>query len=112
MVHVAAAHLGAPDHPQGGSLMHTRSKFPIPLLLSLLLSACGGGISGTYEGGMGTIKFESGKAYATLMQVTREMDYRTEGDKVVLRSPEGDLVLTRHADGSLDTPWGSMKKSE
>ena len=90
--------------------MHTR--FLAPALAALLLVACGGGVSGTYQGGMGSIKFESGNAYATLMQVTREMDYRTDGDKIILRSPEGDLVLTRDADGSLDTPWGKMKKRD
>lgn len=92
--------------------MNIRTRLLAPLLATLLLTACGSGMNGTWEGGMGSIKFESGKAYATLMQVTREMDYRTDGDKIILRSPEGDLVLTRDADGSLDTPWGKMKKRD
>jgi len=80
------------------------------VLVALLLAACGSSISGTYAGDMGTIKFESGKAYATLLNATRELNYSTDGNKVVLQSPEGNLVLTRNADGSLDTPWGKMKK--
>jgi hypothetical protein len=40
------------------------------------------------------------------------MKYSTDGDKIVLHSPEGNLVLTRNADGSIDTPWGTMKKTD
>ncbi|TAN05226.1 MAG: hypothetical protein EPN38_11380 [Rhodanobacteraceae bacterium] len=91
--------------------MNLRIRWLAPLLATLLLVACSGGVSGTYEGGFGSIKFESGKAYATLMGITRQLDYSTDRDKVVLKSPEGNLVLTRNKDGSLDTPWGTMKKA-
>jgi hypothetical protein len=90
--------------------MNIRTRLLAPLLATLLLAACSGGMSGTYEGEVGSIKFESGKAYATLMGATMEMKYSTDGDKILLHSPQGDLVLTRHADGSIDTPWGTMKK--
>lgn len=92
--------------------MNIRIRLLAPLLATLLLAACGGGVSGTYEGGFGSIKFESGKAYATLMGVTSQLDYSTEGDKIVLKSPQGNLVLTRNKDGSIDTPWGTMKKTD
>ncbi len=92
--------------------MNIRTRLLAPLLGTLLLAACGGGVHGTYEGGFGSIKFESGKAYATLMGITRELDYSTNGDKIVLKSSEGNLVLTRNKDGSLDTPWGRMKKTD
>ncbi|MGH8182874.1 MAG: hypothetical protein ACREPH_04355 [Rhodanobacteraceae bacterium] len=92
--------------------MNIQGKLASMLLASLLLAACGSGISGTYEGGMGSIKFESGKADVTLMGMTRETKYSTNGSKVVLQSPEGNLVLTRNKDGSLDTPWGTMKKTD
>jgi hypothetical protein len=92
--------------------MNIRTRLLAPLLATLILAACGGGMSGTWEGGMGSIRFESGKAYATLLGSTREMKYSTDGDKVVLHSSEGDLVLTRNADGSIDTPWGRMKKKD
>ncbi|MEO6801538.1 MAG: hypothetical protein ABI178_16490 [Rhodanobacter sp.] len=81
-------------------------------LCIVLLAACGDGASGTYEGGMGSISFASGKAEATLMGNTIQMDYTTEGDKIVLHSPQGNLVLKRNADDSLDTPWGTMKKKD
>lgn len=92
--------------------MNTTGKLASMLLASLLLTACGGGISGTYEGGMGSIKFESGKADITLMGQTRETIFNIDGNKIVLHSPQGNLVLTRTKDGSLDTPWGTMKKTD
>lgn len=85
-------------------------KILFPLFAVLLLSACSGGVSGTYEGGMGSLAFASNKVDATLMGNTVEMDYTTDGDKIVLHSPQGNLVLKRNPDGSLDTPWGTMKK--
>jgi hypothetical protein len=92
--------------------MNIRTRFLAPLLATLLLAACGGGMSGTYQGGVGSIKFESGKAYATLVGSTLELEYSTDGDKILLKSPQGNLVLTRNADGSIDTPWGTMKKKD
>lgn len=86
----------------------------LPLLLaSLLLVACSGsGISGTYTGGFGSMTFDAGKVDAKLMGATVEMDYTTDGDKVILHSPQGNLVLTRNKDGSLQTPWGTMRKRD
>jgi hypothetical protein len=93
--------------------MNIRTRFLAPLLATLLLAACGGGMSGTYQGEAGSIKFESGKAYATLGPAsTLELKYSTDGDKILLKSPQGNLVLTRNADGSIDTPWGRMKKTD
>jgi len=90
--------------------MKSRGKILPTLLATLLLAACRGGMSGTYEGGMGSLTFNSGKADATLMGNTIEMDYTTDGNRIVLKSPQGNLVVTRNSDGSLDTPWGTMKK--
>ena len=81
-------------------------------LCTALLAACSSGISGTYEGGLGSIQFSSGKADVTLMGNTVEMDYTTDSDKVILQSPQGNLVLKRNQDGSLDTPWGTIKKKD
>ena len=91
--------------------MNTPGKI-LTTLCVVLLAACGDGVSGTYQGGTGSINFASGKADATLLGNTLEMDYTTDGDKVVLRSPQGNLVLKRNSDGSLDTPWGTMKKKD
>lgn len=90
--------------------MNTRMKICV-VLATAVLAACGGGLSGTYEGGFGSLTFASGKVDAKLMGNTIEMPYTTDGDKIVLQSPQGNLVLTRKPDGSLDTPWGTMKKT-
>jgi hypothetical protein len=93
--------------------MNIRIKFLAPLAIALLLAACSGGISGTYVDSQGNpaMKFSSGKAYLDLGPAgTHEMDYSVDGDKIVLHSPQGNLVLTREPDGSLDTPWGTWKK--
>lgn len=89
--------------------MNTSKKILIVLLVALL-AACGGGMSGTYEGGMGSLTFNGGKADLNAIGNTFEMDYSTDGDKIVLKTPQGNVVVTRNADGSLDTPWGTMKK--
>ena len=91
--------------------MNMHCKYLSILLAGLLVAACsGGGISGTYEGGFGSLTFDSGKVDARLMGATIEMKYTTDGNKVVLQSPQGNLVLTRNKDGSLQTPWGIMRK--
>ncbi len=90
--------------------MTKTSKKTLAVLCTALIAACSSGITGTYEGGLGSIQFSSGKADATLMGNTVEMDYTVDGDKVILQSPQGNLVLKRNQDGSLDTPWGTMKK--
>ncbi|MGH8144733.1 MAG: hypothetical protein ACREPY_00205 [Rhodanobacteraceae bacterium] len=93
--------------------MNIRIKLLAPLAAALLLVACGGGMRGTYEGGLGTITFQSGKADLTMMGSTVEMGYTTDGDKVVLHPATGvALVLKRNRDGSLETPWGTMKRKD
>jgi len=65
-------------------------KTPVQLLAiacTVLLAACGGGLSGTYEGGFGSLTFASGKVDARLMGNTIEMPYTTDGDKIVLKTP-------------------------
>jgi hypothetical protein len=70
-------------------------------------------MSGTYEGRLGSITFHSSKADLTMMGNTVEMGYTTDGDKVVLHPTAGmALVLTRNHDGSLTTPWGTMKPKD
>jgi hypothetical protein len=92
--------------------MNIRRKLLAPLLATAWLAACGNGLSGTYQGAFGSIKFESGKAYATLMGMTSQLDYSTDGDKIILKSPQGNLVLTRNKDGSINSPWGRMTRQD
>ncbi|CAM5248879.1 hypothetical protein [Rhodanobacter lindaniclasticus] len=89
--------------------MKTSRTF-LAVLAAALLAACGGGLSGTYEGEAGTLTFDGSKVDLKTMASTVEMDYSTDGDKILLKMPQGSVVLTRNADGSIDTPWGPMKK--
>jgi len=84
-------------------------RIALPLLCAALLAACGGGINGTYAGNLVSLTFHSGKVEAQMMGQTIAMDYRVDGDKIVLKSPQGDVVITRQSDGSLDTPWGALR---
>lgn len=83
------------------------------LLSAALLAGCGGGMNGTYRTphGLMSIKFDSGKAYVTLPSGTIEAGYEVNGDKVILKNPQGNLVLTREKNGSLDGPMGNMTKT-
>lgn len=91
--------------------MKASRKF-LTILAIALLAACGGGLSGTYEGEAGSLTFDGGKADLKTAFSTIETDYSIDGDKIVLKAPQGNLVLTRNADGSIDTPWGPMKKKD
>ena len=89
-----------------------KTRKTLIVLVTTLLAACGGGLSGTYEGDMGSLTFDGSKADLKTFSSTIEMDYSVDGDKILLKSPQGNLVVTRNADGSLDTPWGPMKKKD
>lgn len=86
--------------------------------LLLLLSACGGGVSGTYEDTMGLtrLRFESGgKVVQTseLSGVERQMRYELEDDRIRMLNPEVEgaaLVLRRVDDDTLSGPMGVTYK--
>lgn len=69
------------------------------LVLPLFLAACGGGISGTYEGSgtgaqamLGHAKLEikgNGDYYATMMDQTVKGTYEQDGDKVLFDHGNG-----------------------
>jgi hypothetical protein len=76
---------------------------------AVLLTACGQpAISGVYEDAMGITRYEfhrGGKVYMTVLGTTVAAEYRLDGDKVLVTSPQGTLVLTRQ-DGRLFGPMG------
>ena len=77
--------------------MAERSK-TLGALLALLLSACGGGMSGTYEeeNGLGTLDFrEDGTVYVSVLGVTVAGEYELDGERVIIAGPNGEQVLTR-----------------
>lgn len=89
-------------------------SFAAIALSAVLLAGCGGGMDGTYKtsDGLMTIKFDSGKAYVTLPGGTTEASYKADGDKLILENPQGNLVLTRGKDGSLENgPMGTLSKT-
>ncbi len=94
--------------------MKAFEKILLTLLATLLLAACGGGMSGSYEGGDGLVAltFHGSRVDARVMGATHELSCSTDGDKVILESPQGKLVVTRNTDGSLDTPWGPLRKKD
>lgn len=90
--------------------MNTRTALLAPLLASLLLAACGGGLSGTYTDPMGisSYTFEpGGKVEMSAMGASVEMPYEVDGNKVRIKLPGGAAqVLTIKPDGSISGPGG------
>lgn len=92
--------------------MNTRTA--IAMALALLLSACGGGLKGTFEDEMGmtSLTFHGGGRAvqsSELVGMEVEMKYEVDGDKVRLTHPEAGgaaLVLTRIDDDTLSGPMG------
>lgn len=78
------------------------------------LVACGGGMSGTYEDqmGMSRLTFESNGTVVQSVEmagVEKEMRYEVDGEKIRIRSDDGQgatLVLTRVDDQTLSGPMG------
>ena len=77
-----------------------------------LVSGCASRLSGTYENDSGAIsvEFKASKAYVTMLAGTLEVDYQVKRDKIILTNHGGNVVLTRHEDGTLEGPMGRMKR--
>jgi hypothetical protein len=89
------------------------------LLLSanLLASACGGSakLDGLYanSNGQNTVEFRDGKAFVTMVGMASDaIPYEVKGDTITIHAGgvAGDLVLTRNSDGTLQGPFGIMRK--
>jgi hypothetical protein len=80
--------------------------------LALMFAGCASRLSGTYENDNGAIsvEFKSGKAYVTMLAGTMEVDYQVKQDKIILTNHGGNVVLTRHEDGTLEGPMGRMRR--
>ena len=87
--------------------MNIKTGIASVILASLLLTACGGDIHGTYAktDSALTIKFDSGKAFVTGLTSMNTIagTYKVDGDKVTVDGPNGHphLVLVRNKDGTL-----------
>ena len=80
--------------------------------LTLLATGCASRLTGTYQNDDGAIsvEFRAGKAYVTMLAGTTEVDYEVKKDKIILSNHGGNVVLTRHEDGTLEGPMGRMKR--
>lgn len=90
--------------------MNIRIALLAPLLASLLLAACGGGLSGTYTDSTGIASYTFGpgdKVEVNAMGASVEMPYEVDGNKVRIKLPGGaEQVLTIQPDGSISGPGG------
>lgn len=73
------------------------------LLLAGLLAfaACGGGIAGTYEDEAGVTRYafeNDGDVRIHVLGADVDAEYRLDGDKVLVTSAQGTVVLTRRDD--------------
>ncbi len=89
----------------------------LTLALGLGVCACGGAsrLDGMYVNstGLNTVEFRDGKAFITLGGVASDaIPYEVKGDTITVRAGgmAGDLVLTRNGDGTLQGPFGNMRK--
>ncbi len=86
------------------------NKFAAAVLASIVLAACGSGLSGTYADPQGIVsyRFESGgKVYTQAMGIETEQRYSVEGGKVKVEMPGGaNMVMGINKDGSLQGPMG------
>jgi hypothetical protein len=88
------------------------------LSASLTVSACGGGTSkldGLYvnSNGQNTVEFRDGKAFVTMVGMASDaIPYDVKGNTITVHAGgmAGDLVLTRNSDGTLQGPFGIMRK--
>jgi hypothetical protein len=86
------------------------------LSATLALSACGAGkLDGVYanSNGQNTVEFRDGKAFVTMVGMASDgIPYDVKGNTVTVHAGgmAGDLVLTRNSDGTLQGPFGVMRK--
>jgi hypothetical protein len=107
---------------QMGALMSTPSSLVricfVVLLFSgsLTVSACGTNkLDGVYAGsnGQNTVEFRDGKAFVTMVGMASDgIPYDAKGNTITIHAggTAGDLVLTRNSDGTLQGPFGIMRK--
>lgn len=88
------------------------------LCTSLTVSACGAGgskLDGVYlnANGQNAVEFRDGKAFITMVGMASDaVPYDVKGNTITVHAGgmAGDLVLTRNSDGTLQGPFGIMRK--
>jgi len=91
------------------------------LLLCALIALPGCGKSDSLDGlyaassGQATVEFKDGKAYVTLgAMATDPLPYEVKDNTITIHAGgiPGDLVLTKNKDGTLEGPFGIMRKKK
>ena len=102
--------------------MHSRTSFfpsvvaALCLSATLALSACGSNkLDGLYvnSNGQNTVEFRDGKTFVTMVGMASDgIPYEVKGNTITVHAGgmAGDLVLTRNSDGTLQGPFGVMRK--
>ena len=88
------------------------------LAAGLTVAACGAGageLDGLYvnSNGQNTVEFRDGKAFVTMVGMASDaIPYEVKGNTITVHAGgiAGDLVLTRNSDGTLEGPFGIMRK--
>ncbi len=77
----------------------------------LLLSACGGGVKGTYSNESVSLDLQGGGKAVWAGQLDMKCTYtHTKTEVTVNCGEDGILALARNSDGSLQTPVGVLRK--
>ena len=88
------------------------------LSASLAVSACGASstkLDGLYanSNGQTTVEFRDGKAFVAMVGMASDaIPYEVKENTITIHAGgmAGDLVLTRNSDGTLQGPFGIMRK--
>lgn len=88
------------------------------LALGMTATACsadGGKLDGLYvnSNGQNSVEFRDGKAFITMVGMASDATpYDVKGTTITVHAGgiAGDLVLTRNSDGTLEGPFGIMRK--
>ena len=86
------------------------------LALTLTAPACSADankLEGLYVNGQNSVEFRDGKAFVTMVGLASDaIPYDVKGNTITVHAGgiAGDLVLTRNSDGTLQGPFGIMRK--
>ena len=86
-----------------------RSRYHLGLA-ALLLASCGTGLEGTWDDPSGAISYEFGTGGRVSIEALGNVvagEYMVDGDRVLLTSPQGTVVLRREKD-RLVGPMGAV----
>jgi hypothetical protein len=89
------------------------------LALGMIAPACSdaGKLDGLYvnSNGQSSVEFRDGKAFITMVGMASDaVPYDVKGDTISVHAGgiAGDLVLTKNSDGTLQGPFGILRKKK